>query len=300
MKTSRYTVKHFNVQFPDDSACLDFIFKQRYPDGGTCECGKTDCFYRVEKRRCYSCSYCGHQVSPTEGTIFHKSSTSLKTWFFAMFLMSSSKNGVAAKEIERQTGVTYKTAWRMARQIRKLMEQGGRLLSGIVEADETRVGGKSRWMHASKRMRVAPKPGGGDKMAVIGVVERGGEVRATVVPDITAGTLLANLEDKVTPGSTVYTDELRSYDLVRHIGFVHARVSHRQGEYVRAEIHTNSIEGFWSQLKRSINGTFHHVSKQHLQLYVNEFAFRYNRRKSESPMFSHLSARVAQRQETAA
>jgi hypothetical protein len=132
MKT-KYTINEFNEQFPDDRACLDFIFKARWPDGGKCKCGKADCFYAVDGRRSYACSWCGVQISPTAGTIFHKSETSLKKWFFAMFLMSSSKNGVAAKELERQLGVTYKTAHRMGHKIRQLMQSGGNMMTGVIE-----------------------------------------------------------------------------------------------------------------------------------------------------------------------
>jgi len=140
----KYTINDFNAQFPDDRACLEFIFDTRFPDGGTCKCGKTNCFHPVKNRRSYACAWCGAQVYPTAGTIFHKSETSLKTWFFAMFLMSSSKNGVAALELQRQTGVTYKTAHRMGHKIRQLMQSGGDLFTGIVEADETYIGGKNR------------------------------------------------------------------------------------------------------------------------------------------------------------
>jgi transposase-like protein len=294
MKQNKFTVKQFNAQFPDDTACLEFIFKTRYPDGGKCTCGKIDCFYPVTGRRSYACSHCGNQISPCAGTIFHKSETSLKSWFFAMFLMSSSKNGVAAKELERQLGVTYKTAWRMAHQIRKLMDSPAGMLNGVVEADETYIGGKARNMHAVTRKAKGIQTGTSSKVAVLGLVEREGSVRATVVDDVKMETVIPNIVDNVAEGSTICTDELTSYNPLCHVGYVHARVNHRQGEYVRAEVHTNSIEGFWSQLKRSINGTFHHVSKKHLQKYVNEFCYRYNRRKVERPIFSELSGRVAE------
>jgi transposase len=291
----KYTLRDFNRQFPTDAACLEFIFQARFPNGGTCKCGKTDCFYPVTTRKCYSCSWCGHQVSPTEGTIFHKSRTSLKSWFFAMFLMSSSKNGVAALELKRHLGVTYKTAWRMNHQIRKLMAQGGDIMKGIVEVDETFVGGLAKNMHAKKRAKTITGTGGANKTAIAGIVERSGDVRAVVVPNVRAETLLPLIVENVEAGATVCSDEWVGYNHVAHVGFVHAKISHSRGEYVRAEVHTNSIEGFWSQLKRSINGTFHCVSKQHLQCYVNEFVYRYNRRKSELPLFADLSARVAER-----
>jgi len=299
MKAERYSFKEFNRQFPDDAACLDYIFDQRHPDGGTCvTCGKKDTFYRVETRRCYSCANCGNQIHPCEGTIFHKSSTSLKTWFHVMFLMTASKNGVSAKEIERQTGVTYKTAWRMAHQVRKLMTQGGNLLSGVVEADETYVGGKAANMHAAERAKKIRGTGAkaGNKVAVMGVVERGGEVRAHVVPAVTRVTAMAHTSDMVETGAIICTDEHSAYDILTGAGYDHHRIAHGKGEYVRASVHTNSIEGFWSQLKRSINGTFHQVSPRYLQAYVDEFAFRYNRRASvtEAPIFPRLVERAGE------
>ncbi|HTX22595.1 MAG TPA: IS1595 family transposase [Candidatus Aquilonibacter sp.] len=283
---TKYTVKEFNAQFPDDAACLQFIFEARWPDGGKCKCGKADCFYPVKGRRSYACSWCGYQISPTAGTIFHKSETSLKSWFFAMFLMASSKNGVAAKELERQLGVTYKTAHRMGHKIRQLMQGGGGMLNGICEADETYIGGIRR---GGKRGR-----GSENKTPVIGVLERGGNVIAKVAADVKTQTVLPNILANVEKGATVCTDELWSYNPLRKSGFKHHRVAHGAREYVRGNIHTNSIEGFWSQLKRSINGTFHHVSPQHLQKYVNEFVYRYNLRGSEQPIFSDLSARVVE------
>jgi transposase-like protein len=290
----RYTIKEFNAQFPDDRACLDFIFKTRWPDGGKCKCGKTDCFYPVQGRRTYACSWCGTQVSPTAGTIFHKSETSLKKWFFAIFLMSSSKNGVAAKELERQLGVTYKCAHRMGHKIRQLMQNDGGMLSGVVEADETFIGGLSKNMHKAKRIAAIKGTGGMNKTPVIGVLERGGKVQAKVASNVTTQTLLPNILANVEKGATICTDEWCSYNPLRKAGYNHLRISHGARQYVRKHVHTNSIEGFWSQLKRSINGTFHHVSPQHLQKYVNEFVYRYNLRGSESPIFLNLSGKVAE------
>jgi len=280
----KYTIKDFDKQFPTDKECLAFIYSQRHPEGATCEkCGVKGHFYPVEKRRSYACE-CGNQIYPTAGTIYHKSPTSLRSWFFAMFLMTASKNGVAAKELERQLGVTYKCAWRMAHQIRQLLKEDGLTLQGVVEADETYIGGK----RPGKRGR-----GAAGKTPVIGVVERGGNVVAKVAPNVTAGTIVYNIEKHVMPQSLVITDDFKAYRRLKHADFRHEAIAHSVKEYVRGMVHTNSIEGFWSQLKRSINGTFHSVSRKHLQKYVNEFAYRYNRRKSDLPMFLHVAADVA-------
>jgi transposase len=279
----KYTIKDFNKQFKTDAACLEYIFQQRFPEGVTCEkCGVKDHFYPVVSRRSYACQ-CGFQLYPTVGTIFHKSTTSLKTWFFAMFLMTASKNGVSAKELERQLGVTYKCAWRMAHQIRQLLNEETPMLKGTVEADETWIGGKHKF---DKRFS--------SKTPVVGLLERGGDVVAKVVPVVNSFTLIPNIKENVEGGSTLMTDELRAYKVIPKRQYKHYVVKHSAKEYVKGMCHTNSLEGFWSQLKRSINGTFHSVSRKHLQKYVNEFAYRYNRRKSETPMFLHLAASVAE------
>ncbi len=287
-----YTLKEFNEQFPDNRACLDFMFRQRWPNGGTCpECSKKDCFHPIEKRRSYSCAWCGFQLYPTAGTIFHKSCTSLKSWFFAIFLMSTSRNGVAALELQRQIGVTYKTAWRMAHEIRKMMADGPSKLKGVVEADETYVGGKRK----GKRGR-----GAAGKTPVVGIVERGGDVQAKVVGAVTTSQAFGNIKQNVEKGSTVYTDELPVYNYLGGYGFKHGVVNHGQKQYVLGPIHTNTIEGFWSQLKRSVDGTHHHVSGKHLQKYVDEFIFRYNRRASSDSMFSLMAERVGEQLSEAA
>lgn len=292
----KYNFKEFEADFPNDAACMEFIYRARWPKGATCECGKVDCFYRLAKRRAYSCSFCGAQIYPTSGTIFHKSETSLKSWFFAIFLMAQSRNGVAAKELQRQLGVTYKTAHRMGHKIRVLMHGGGNLLSGIVEADETYVGGK----RTGKRGR-----GAEGKTAVVGVVERSGgdnigAVKAKVVDSVTTASAIGHIRKNVEPGAKIVTDELPVYNYVPKLGFQHAAVNHASGEYVKGKIHTNTIEGFWSQVKRSIDGTHHSVSRKYLQLYVDEFAFRYSHRWFDQPMFSLIVARVGEQLSEAA
>jgi transposase len=285
----RYTIKEFNQQFKNDKDCLAYIYRQRYPKGATCpECQKKGHFYAVENRRAYACE-CGYQLYPTAGTIFHKSPTSLRSWFFAMFLMTASKNGVSAKELERHLGVTYKCAWSMAHQIRQLLNEETGKLKGIVEMDETYMGG---------RPRKGGPPGitgrGTRKTPIVGMVERQGNIIAKIAPKVNGKTLTTLIRDNVSPDSTLMTDDWQGYR--RAHGYVrsHRIIKHSLKAYVDGVIHTNTIEGFWSQLKRSINGTFHHVSRKHLQKYVNEFSYRYNRRKSETPMFLHLAASVAE------
>ena len=280
----RFTILDFEKRYPSEDACLDEVFDRRYGHFSYCpECGKEFKFYRVRGRKCYSCQYCSHQIHPLAGTIFHKSDTDLRKWFYAIFLFCASKNGVSGKELERQLGVTYKTAWRMAKKIRELFAQDDDNLSGIVEVDETYVGGKRR----GKRGR-----GADGKSPVVGIVERGGCIKAYVTEDTKRVTLTKLIVDNVDEESTLMTDEYPSYKRISLHGFKHEKVNHGSKEYVRGSAHTNTVEGFWSQLKRSINGTYHSVSPKYLQQYVNEFAFRYNFRHLPSPLFEVVLQRV--------
>lgn len=283
MKATRYTIQQFNHDFPDNSACLDHLFKSRYRAAKCPKCSRTGQYYRQEGHSHYVCTCGGHQLSPKKDTIFEKSDTDLYKWFFAMFLMSTCKNGVAAKEIERQVGVTYKTAWRMAKQIRSLMEQMPRMFGGIVEVDETYIGGK----RPGKRGR-----GAKGKTPVVGVVKRQGSVYAKVTKDCKTSTVMPLIRENVKIGTELMTDKFPSYNKAKMNGYKHKTVDHGRKEYVRGNVHTNTIEGFWSQLKRSIDGTHHSVSPKHLQLYVDEFAWRYNLRVSDAPLFPILLSQV--------
>lgn len=291
---AKYALADFRRDFPDDSACLTYLFTKRWgTPGPMCTCGKRGDFHRVTGRRAFACAWCGRQLSPTAGTIFDHSPTPLTLWFHAMFLMCSAKNGVAAKELERQLGVTYKTAWRMAHEIRRLMaETDPPPLRGIVEGDETYVGGRRR---GGKRGRGAP-----GKTPVVGFIERQGGVRAKVLKRVTTAEVFRTLYLNVARGATVYTDELAVYNYAQRWGYQHDRVNHAAEEYARGLVHTNTIEGFWSQLKRSLDGTHHHVSGRYLYRYVAEFCWHYNHRHSAVPLFLVLAARSAVRHGAAA
>lgn len=281
----KFTIKDFHSKYPDDNACLHEIFLNRYGKLKICpDCKKKTKFHRVNNRKCYACQICAYQIHPLADTIFHKSETSLKSWFFAIFLFSNSKNGVSGKELQRQLGVTYKTAWRMAKQIRMLFKQGKEPLENIVEADETYVGGKAK----GKRGR-----GAEHKTAVFGLVQRQGEVRAEIVPNTKARTILPIMAENVKPGSRLMTDEYGPYNKVRSMGYFHRRINHGIGQYVYGITHVNTIEGFWSQLKRSIHGTYHAVSPKYLQSYVDEFAYRYNNREHDGHFFPLVLSEVA-------
>jgi transposase-like protein len=247
-------------------------------------CDKRTKFHPMGKRRAYACQECGHHIYPCAGTIFHKSSTKLTIWFFAMYLLTSTRHGVAAKEIERQTGVTYKCAWRICHELRKLMAATDTSirgpLSGHVEIDETLIGGVAKG-GATKRMT--------NKTIVMGMVERGerGRIVAGPIPDVSAYTLEGIIEENVKPGSIVSTDELRSYSDL-HKGYTHGTVNHSIKEYVRGIHHVNTLESHWSHFKRAIKGTHVHISDKHAWKYVAEFSYRRNLRHSHSNMFNLL------------
>lgn len=288
----RYTVTQFNQDFPDDIACLEWLKNHLYPDGISCPiCKKVTKHHKDTNRPSYSCDYCGHHFHPTAGTVFEKSTTPLKLWFHAIFLMSSTRCGISAKQIERETGVTYKTAWRMFKQIRSLLCEDDKSLSGEVELDETYVGGKAANMHKSKRERLGGR-GTAGKTAVFGAVERKGKVVALVVPNTDRSTLMPHIQKHIVPESIIYTDEMGAYEPLARNGYTHHQINHMAKVYVRGNVHTNNIEGFWSLVKRGIVGVYHSVSPSYLQSYVNEYSFRFNHRNDGKAMFKTILSQI--------
>jgi transposase-like protein len=260
----------------------------RFGERLTCfKCQKQATYYRTKGRRSFTCEHCGYQVYPTAGTPFESTRTSLRDWFYVMFLFCASRNGVAAKEVERQLGVTYKTAWRMCNLIRKYMGyvDGDFPVGGpgkTVEADETFIGGYDKEIEGQST---------DDKAVVLGIVERGGDVVTRVVQTRTKHHIIPHIVKFVKPGSKINTDEGSNFKLLKErYGFDHEMVDHSKKEYVRGEVHTNSIEGFWSNVKRGISGTYVHVSKKHLPSYLREFEYRHNLRNAAYLMFDCLLA----------
>jgi transposase len=255
-KMLKYTKKDFDQQFPDDTVCLDWLRTYLYPDGMYCiKCEATTLHHRVKSRPSYSCDRCGHHVHPTAGTIFHKSPTPLTTWFYAIYLMASTRCGISAKQIQRETGVTYKTAWRMFKQIRSMLDDN-KPLGGKghgVEMDEAYFGG-SRKGGGGRRLR--GDRGEQYKTVVIGMAERKGRIVATTAPDAKSATLLTTAREFVLPKSTVFTDEYNCYDGISRMteNYQHKRINHSEKVYVMGDIHTNTVEGFWSLVKNGIRG----------------------------------------------
>jgi transposase len=306
---SRYTLMEFMREFPDDEACLRWLWLTRCAidaEGKKAFCPKCELdrpFHRVSGRPAWDCDYCGHHMHPTANTIFHKSSTSLQLWFYAMFLISQTRCGISAKQLERELGVTYKTAWRMLNKIRnQLMDEAeDEPLSGEVEADETAIGGKPRQGEIERMRREGEtdlSAAGGrwrqaKKTTVFAMVERQGRVRASVVKGRDAATLKGEIQEHVLPASTIYTDEWPAYHGLDQTYNRHHRIRHSEKIYVSGEVHTQTIEGFFGNLKRGIDGTYHAVSTKWLQGYLNEFVWRYNRRNHAQSMFRMLILRAA-------
>ena len=273
----KYTVRDFERDFPTDEACLDWLRDYLYPEGIFCKvCQKVTKHHRVKSRPSYSCDWCGHHEHPTAGTIFENTRTSLRLWFHAVYLMAQTRCGISAKQIQRETGVTYKTAWRMFNRIRSLLNEDDGPLGGTVEIDHTYIGGRRS---GKGRGYIA------DKAAVFGAVERNGRVRATHVDTIRSKANTRLIRQHVMPSALVYTDEGREFARLAHRGYQHHRIHHASKVWVRGDVHTNTIEGFWMLVKRGISGVYHSVSHKYLQSYLDEYSFRYNHRNDETPMF---------------
>lgn len=285
-KTKAPTLRQFQDQFPTEDSCLDHLFQVRYGRDFDCpKCDRPAKYSRVRGRRSYQCQWCANQLYPTAGTPFDRTRTSLRDWFYVMFLFTTTRNGVAAKRVERELAVTYKTAWRMCHEIGKYMAalDSDDPLGGpgeIVEVDETFVGGEVRGKGRGLRME--------NKSVVFGMLEKGGELVTRVVPKAREKTLLPLIHAHVLPGTFVHTDRSNSY---RNLGmrFRHDTVNHRDEEYVSPTGCTvNRIEGFWAMLKRGIYGTHIHVSAKHLPKYLGEFEYRWNMRHCPHLMLDRL------------
>ncbi len=290
MANKTYTFKDFQKEFPTDDVCLEYIRTKKYSERIDCpSCEKNALFHKVNGRKQYACDFCGYQIAPTAGTIFHKSPTPLTIWFYVIYQMAQSLNSISAKQIERETGVTYKTAWRMCTLVRQTLDEGNDPLTGEVEMDESYYGGEEKNKHASKKTKGTQGRSTKTKKAVFGMVERGGTNLVAKIVDNTKGdTLNPIVAQNVEFGTTVYTDEFNAYNKLSWMGYKRQVVPHKQGIFVLGKAHTNTIEGFWSLSKNGIRGTFHAVSDKYLQNYINEYAFKYNHRKDNVALFLTL------------
>jgi len=287
------TFFEFIKRFPTEDAVIDYFLEIRYPDGVQCShCGSGKVYQESKRKKVFGCNGCMSTFSPFKNTIFEKSSTDLRKWFYAIHLFLNGKKGISAMQLQREIGVTYKTAWRMLQQIRLAMgnSEQKEFFNTVVEIDETYVGGKQRKGKDKDDDDdfTPPKRGRGTKKTpVVGVVDRNNkQVYAKVAPPnnkgqkLTAKQLIEILKavSKQENGNIIMTDEFRGYDPLTRNNFVHLRIDHSKA-FSDGDIHTNNAESFWAILKRAVYGIYHHVSVKYLQRYVDEFCFRWNNRK---------------------
>lgn len=265
--------------FSDKQRALDFMIAMRWPHGPVCPRCEDKGYNFLKTRSIWECKGCKKQYSVKVGTIFEDSAIKLDKWICAMWMMVNAKNGVSSYEIHRSLGVTQKTAWFMMHRIRLALQKGSvdRKLMGEVEADETYIGGNARNMHADKRLKTLRTEGSFRKAVVIGMLERKGEVRTAVLNRASGKLIEQAVRNHVVPGSTLYSDQANAYVKVGR-DYAHKVINHAE-EYVRGNVHTNSIENFWSLLKRGIKGTYVSVEPFHLFRYLDEQSFRFNTRK---------------------
>jgi len=289
---SKYGIRELHRDFPTNKACLEFIFDSFHDR--RCSCGGV---YSLRSgRKKFRCGRCRFEIAPAVGTIFEKSSTPLLLWFNALLVFSNAKSGVSAKQLERHLAVTYKCAWRILHEVRASLIQGLRKLRGIVEADGAYLGGRKTGPKDGKRLREAFERKG----KAMAAVERGGDMRAKAVIGMgttpTGGFILRHVE----PGTRLMTDKSNTFVKVGKL-YEHHAVDHHRKEYVRGDVHVNTVESFWSHVKRSVAGTHKGVSKKHLQSYLDSFVFHYNNRYSDKERFAvllNIVLRAGARRET--
>jgi transposase-like protein len=295
IKTLQQAIKHYS----DLDTCIDFIVSRRWPNGVECPtCGRKDVRF-ISTRRMWECktAHPKRQFSVKVGTIFEDSPIGLDKWLVAIWLIANCKNGISSYEIGRALGVTQKSAWFMLHRIRLAMQNRTFVRMGgpdtEVEVDETFIGGAARFMHSEKRKRRITETGTKDKVAVMGMLERGGEVRAAMVGNRRKHGLQSNVVAHIKAGSAIYTDALMSYQGLRDKGFRHEVIDHAEG-YVDGRVHTNGLENFWSLLKRGLKGTYISVEEFHLFRYLDEQVFRFNYRHLEHDglRFEHVASHI--------
>jgi transposase len=290
---NKFTITQFRAMYPDDDACLHKIFKLRFANLVCPKCESTKEFTRIKNRRSYQCPICCYQIYPTKDTVFEKSTTPLTHWFYAIYLQTTTRNGVAAKELERQLNICYKTALRMAHQIKILMaDKHLGKLTGKVQIDESYFGMKLANMHRKKRaeMYADGLNKHDNKTGVMGFLSDDNKLRFEIMTD--TKTFKQRVKKHVSKDAVIVTDSHLGYKGLDISYIKHEVLNHFENEFKRGEFTTNGIENAWSNLKRTIKGTHIHVSVEHLQKYVDEVAFRMMNRDKQDTMFETILQNV--------
>jgi transposase-like protein len=275
----------FAQMFPDTETARKYLEGRLWPEGVVCPfCQKKD---RIAARKggFYRCNACLQDFTVRTGTIFERSHVPLNKWLYAMYLLLTSRKGISSLQLSKELGITQKSAWFLLHRLREACGDDMATLQGIIEVDETFIGGKETNRHANKKLY---SKGTQDKQAVLGMRERGGKAVARPIPNRTAEVLTGQIKKHVWGGSTVHTDDHAGYNDLDPRYFQHESVNHRAKEYVRGSVHTNGIESVWAVLKRGIYGVYHHTSTKHLQSYLDEFAFRLNEGNCKVPTLDRI------------
>jgi len=272
--------------FKDQETCIAHLERIRWNNNPVSPFDPTSKVYKCA--RGWKCKNTGKYFNVKTGTLFDNTKTPLQKWFIAIYLVTAHKKGISSVQLAKDIDVTQKTAWFMLQRIRACFGNDNQKLQNEVEVDETYVGGKNKNRHADKKIKGSQGRSTKSKTPVVGMVERGGILKASVTENTTARTLTKQIADNISQTAKVYTDEWVGYNSIKRI-YDHSVVKHNSGEFVRGRVHTNTIEGFWSIMKRGVVGIYHFTSRKHLQKYVDEFVFRYNTRlASESDRFNML------------
>lgn len=284
----------FTDYFCDEETCVKHFTESRFRNGEYCPHCHHDKIYLCANGKRYHCAKCKQDFTIRTKTVFGDSKLPLRKWYMAVYLLATTSKGISSVQLAKHVGVTQKTGWFMDHRIRKAMKQNKGQLFGKIEADETFIGGLSKNMHAKQRKAAIRGTGGKGKTPVFGMKTRTGEVRAKVVASVGIVDLHREIKSNVAQGATLYTDRWVGYRGLK-AEFKHATVDHMAKEYVNGDCHTNGIESFWALFKRGYHGVYHHMSRKHLQRYVNEFTFRLNRRtESMQTIFADVVQKISE------